>query len=152
MGFTTRIVKMKLGEILMEAGLIKEEHIKVALEKQQKTGKMLGEILVELGFVTEEDIAQAISKQFGLPFIHIENYKIARLNLDGIDGRVLFEKQMIPFEKIGKCLLVAIAGPIEPEVIHDIEKKLGVHVFVYVSTPSRVKMKLNELYPGHHVI
>lgn len=152
MGFTTRIVKKKLGEILVEAGLIKDEHIKAALEKQHKNGKMLGETLVELGFVTEEDIAQAISKQFGLPFIQIENYKIARLNLDGIDERVFFDKQMIPFDKIGKCLLVATAGPIEPEVIHDIEIKLHVSVFVYVSTPTRVKMKLNELYPGHHVV
>jgi type IV pilus assembly protein PilB len=53
--------KKKLGEKLVDAGLISADQLKIALFEQQRSHKPLGEVLVSLGFVTEETFREALS-------------------------------------------------------------------------------------------
>lgn len=56
-------MRKRLGEILLEDGLITEEQLKQALNRQIPGGKMLGQILKDMGFVTEEQISSALARQ-----------------------------------------------------------------------------------------
>src|SRR3989304_1656284 len=59
----------RLGELLVEKGLITEEQCQHALDIQKKTGRRLGQAIIELGFVKEEELLQVLSKQMALPHI-----------------------------------------------------------------------------------
>jgi len=60
---------LRLGEILVRAGVISTEELKIALEKQAGTGKLLGTLLIEDGLATGEEIAFALGRQLGIPEI-----------------------------------------------------------------------------------
>ena len=58
---------LKLGELLLKAGLVKQQQLTKALDEQKGTCGKLGEILQRLGYVTEDDIIECLSHQFGVP-------------------------------------------------------------------------------------
>lgn len=66
--------KVRLGDLLIEQGLLSDAQLKVALGEQKLTGRKLGRIVVESGYVTEEGISQALARQLRLPFIDLKQF------------------------------------------------------------------------------
>jgi len=66
--------KIRLGDLLIEQGLLTEEQLKTALDEQKRTGRKLGRVFVESGYVTEEGISQALARQLRIPFIDLKNF------------------------------------------------------------------------------
>ena len=64
--------KIRLGDLLIQQGLLKDEQLKLALDEQKRSGRKLGRIVVESGFVTEEAISQALAGQLRIPFIDLK--------------------------------------------------------------------------------
>lgn len=143
----SRLLKKKLGEILFEEGLLKEEQIKEALDRQKKTGELLGEVLVKLGYVTERDIVYAIAKQFGLPYLDASKYLVKPESNGVISPETMHEKQFIVLDKIGKAIIVAISGIIDNDTMEQIEKNSSCQVFLYVSTATQIQTALKKYYP-----
>src|SRR4051794_8224772 len=65
--------KRRLGEILLDAGVIDEVQLSAALAEQKKWGGKLGRTLVEMGYVDEDSMALALSRQLGLPVIDLDH-------------------------------------------------------------------------------
>ena len=65
---------VKLGEMLLKAGLISQAQLQEALEAQKKNGGKLGFNLVKMGFVKEDDITQLLSDQYGVPSINLRHF------------------------------------------------------------------------------
>ncbi|NLX18293.1 MAG: type II secretion system protein GspE, partial [Desulfobulbus sp.] len=59
----------KVGDILIDEGLISAVQLETALQTQKKQGGRLGNVLIKLGYVTEEQIIVALSKQLGIPYV-----------------------------------------------------------------------------------
>ena len=139
----TKITKKKLGEILVNEGLITNEQIQEGLSEQQKSGGLLGENLIKLGYVTELDIAAAMSTQFNLPYIDATRYTISKeaFSLVPID----FMKQFIILDKIGTVLIIAISSPLNEKIFDEIEKKTSCQIFAFVSTGSQIKQAMQSV-------
>jgi len=139
----TKITKKKLGEILVNEGLITNDQIQEGLTEQQKTGGLLGENLIKLGYVTELDIAAAMSTQFNLPYIDATRYTISKeaFTLMPVD----FMKQFIILDKIGSVLIVAISSPLNEKIFEEIEKKTSCQIFAFVSTSSQIKQAMQSM-------
>ena len=131
----SRLSKKRLGEILLEEGLVREDQVQEALKRQKATGELLGEAFVSLGYVTEMDIARALVRQFGLPYLDASAYRIPKEAVQAVPREFLWQNSMIVLDKIGKALVVAVAGIVNPEVLEKLEKSTGSQVFVYISTP-----------------
>ena len=65
------VAKRKLGEFLIESGLLTADQIDSGLEIQKRTGKRLGEVLVEMKLISEEEIAFALAMQLKIPFVDL---------------------------------------------------------------------------------
>lgn len=139
----TKITKKKLGEILVNEGLITNEQIQEGLSEQQKSGGLLGENLIKLRYVTELDIAAAMSTQFNLPYIDATRYTISKeaFNLVPID----FMKQFIILDKIGSVLIIAISSPLNEKIFEEVEKKTSCQIFAFVSTSSQIKQAMQSV-------
>jgi len=142
-----KLIRKKLGEILVEEGLLKEEQIQEALQKQKAGGGLLGEVLVRLNYVSEIDIARAIAKQFGLPYIDATKYNISRDALALVTAEIMAENQFVVLDKLGKTLLLAVSGVLNGEVFERLETTSGCRLFIYVSTATSVKEALKKIAP-----
>ena len=142
-----KLVRKKMGEVLIDEGLVKEEQVQEALRRQRATGEGFGEILVLMGFVSEVDIARTLVKQSGLPYIDASKYRINKDGVQALPGELMWLNHFVVLDKIGKTLLVAISNILSPEVFDKIEKASGSQIFVYVSTTTQVKQALEKNVP-----
>jgi MSHA biogenesis protein MshE len=66
--------KIRLGDLLIQQGLLTDEQLKIALDEQKRTGRKLGRVFVESGYVTEAGISQALARQLQIPFIDLKSF------------------------------------------------------------------------------
>lgn len=130
----------------MERGIIGERQLERALAMQHEKGGLIGEILVELGFAREEDIAQALTAQYGFPYLPLANYEISQETIAVIPSRVARQYLLMPVDKIGNNLTLAIADPLNVQAIEDVEMTCGCSVQVFVSTSSDIKAAIAKYY------
>ena len=142
-----KLGRKKLGEILVEEGLIKEDQVQEALQKQKGAGGLLGEVLVRLNYVSEIDIARAIAKQFGLPYIDATKYNITKEAFSLIPIDMMVANQFVVLDKIGKALVLAVSGLLNGEIFDHLEKISGSKLFIYVSTVGSVVEALKRFGP-----
>ena len=96
--------KLRLGDVLVNSGVISEEQLQKGLELQKGSGRKLGETLVDEGLVSEENITNALSSQLNLDVIDLQNVTVSedilslvrRLNLRFFLVPVLVARLMLP--------------------------------------------------------
>ena len=66
--------KIRLGDLLIQQGLLTDEQLKIALDEQRRTGRKLGRVFVDSGYVTEAGISQALARQLQIPFIDLKSF------------------------------------------------------------------------------
>lgn len=139
-----KITRKRLGEILVSEGLITNEQVQEALQEQQKTGMLLGEVLIKLDYVTELDIAGALSAEFGLPYIDASNYTISQEVFNLLPLDFINKNQLVPLDKIGNIITIAVAGPLSAKVFEELEKITGCESYLFVSTVSQVRRVIQQ--------
>lgn len=141
--------KKKLGELLSEAGLIDENHLKAALSYQSEWGGRLGSILITKGFVAEEDMLAVLEKQLGMESISLDSLEKPSddiLKMVRVDIAKKFVIFPIRFE--GKSLLLATSDPTDLKTLDDIGFLLGIRVKPLLALESDILRAINVHYEG----
>ena len=141
-----RINLKQLGELLAERNLITKDQLKRALEVQKDKGGLIGQVMVDLGYVSEEAIAQAITAQYGFPYLPLENYEIDTEIVKIVPKNVSIQYCLIPVDKIGSNITVAMANPLNSQAVEDIALLSGLCVQLFVSTASDIKKAIEKYY------
>lgn len=141
-----RIINKQLGELLLERGIINRNQLDKALAAQKERGGLIGEVMVELGFAKEEDIAQALTAQFGFPYLPLGNYEINPDVTGIVPARVARQYLLVPIDKIGNNLTIAMSNPLNVQAIEDVELLSGCNVQTFVSTSSDIKRAIEKYY------
>ncbi|MBF0484119.1 MAG: hypothetical protein HQL25_05375 [Candidatus Omnitrophica bacterium] len=136
----------KLGEVLVERGVINHQQLNKALEIWQAKGGLMGEILVELKFATEEDIAQALTCQYGFPFLPLNNYEVDPVVMKSVSRELCVKYVLVPIDKIGKSITLAMANPLNTMAIEELETLTECSIQVFVSTTTEIKKFLEKNY------
>ena len=71
-----RIVKRRLGDVLLEQGLVTDEQLRECISAQRSSGHSLAQVLVHRGYLNEEDLVVTLSEQLGIPHIRVANYHV----------------------------------------------------------------------------
>ena len=143
-----RIISKQLGELLIERGILTQRQLEKALMVQRERGVLIGELIVELGFAKEEDIAQALTVQYGFPYLPLANYEISSEIAAIIPARVARQYMLIPVDKIGNNVSVAMSNPLNVQAIEDLELLTGCNIQTFVSTSSDIKREIEKYYKG----
>lgn len=141
-----KITTKQLGELLLERGIIDQKQLNRALSIKEKKGGLIGEIMVELGFAREQDIAQALTAQYGFPYLPLANYDINSDIVGIIPSRVARQFLLIPIDKIGNNLTIAMSNPLNIQAVEDVELISGCNVQAFVSTGSDIKQAIKKYY------
>ena len=139
--------RKRLGEILVNEGLVSRQQIDEALAAQGNAGELLGETLVRLGHITEDRIASTLVEQLDLPFIIASSYDIPKEMAKLIPVQYMLDHLFVPLDQFGNVLVIAIAGLLNEEVVGEIKRITGGEVFPYISTMGDVRKALERLYP-----
>ena len=141
--------KIRIGDVLVETGIITEEQLQTALQRQKGSGRKIGETLVDEGFVTEEQIAHALSEQLHMDMIDLQNVNISQDILALVSPSVLKKNKVLPFEYAkdnANVLRVAMADPMDMFAMDDITIITNLQVEPVVSTPRSIMLALDNYY------
>jgi len=141
-----RIVSKQLGELLIERGVITKKQLEHALNAQKEKGGLIGQVIVSLGYASEEAIAQALTVQYGFPYLPLDNYEIDLDVAKIVPENVASQYCLVPIDKIGSNLTIAMSNPLNSLAIEDIELISGLCVQIFVSTATDIKKAIEKCY------
>src|SRR5437867_2513914 len=134
----------KLGEILVEEGLISHEQLERALLEQSRTDQLLGRILIDLKMVRESDLMAALAKQIGFRFVDLTDYQIDPSAAMLIPGQVARRYRALPMAYEDSRLLVAMADPANLFALDDIRTITGMEVQPVVATAADIEAAIRK--------
>lgn len=102
--------------------------------------------MVRLKFATEKDIAQALTCQYGFPYLPLSDYEIDPEAIGSVPENVCRQFCLIPIDKIGKSLTLAMANPLNVKAAEDVELLTGCTVQSFVSTSSEINQSIDNYY------
>jgi type IV pilus assembly protein PilB len=138
--------RRKLGELLIETGLLAPEQLTGALKSQETTGKRLGEILIEMKFVSEEEMAFALAMQLKIPYIDLNDYPIQDKVLETIPRELSYKFTCVAIDLNNNILNVAMSDPLDLVMIKDLQFLTGYNIQPSISTPSQINNILQHHY------
>jgi len=138
--------RKKLGEILLEEGLITEEQLGTALTIQKGKNKKLGKVLIELGYIDDMQVAETLTKQLSLQMVDCKKYNPSKEVLSLVPKEIAESKLVLPLELKNKNLLVAMANPLEWETIEDITFETGLKLTVAISSENNILTAIEKYY------
>ncbi len=140
------MVANRLGELLVRNKLIDERQLAKALEEQKVSGGRLGASLVKLGYLQEEDLAAFLSRQYGVPSINLSEFEIDDSVIKLIPAEVSQKYMLVPVNRAGSTLIVAMSDPSNIFAIDDIKFMTGYNVEVVVAAEASVKTAIDKYY------
>jgi len=144
--------RVKLGELLVQAGIIDELQLRAALAEQRKWGHPLGRTLIEMKLIDERTLVAALSRQLNIPAIdataieRIPREVLALLNVD-----FCLENGCLPFQHTakGNFLDVAMVDPTNPELYDMIRVATRCNIRPHIVGPFSVDTAVRRHYLGH---
>ncbi len=135
-----------IGELLKEAGVINDEHIKYALNVQKSIKRRLGDVLLSLGFVTDYEVANVLAEQVGLEFFDISSIYPDKEALLKIPYKFSLQNNILPVTIENGNLVVAIADPYNERVKTMIQRLYSGNVLYKVAPSSELAKKIERFY------
>ena len=128
---TRNRVKLRLGTLLLELGVISEPDLQAAVALQKDShGRKLGEILVENHFLSEDELLKVLSAQLGIAYLDLEKIPVDRALLTPFRQGWCLRNQAFPFRSADGALMLAVADPLVVEPANEATRTLGQSVEV----------------------
>jgi type IV pilus assembly protein PilB len=136
----------RLGELLIRKEMITDDQLAKAVTEQKKDGIRLGAALIRLGYIQETDLAGFLSKHYGVPSINLADFQIDPAVIELVPAEVVQKYQLVPVNRAGSTLIVAMSDPSNIFAIDDIKFMTGYNVEVVVAAEAAIKAAIDEYY------
>ncbi len=138
----------RLGEILVKNNLINRDQLGRALEEQKLSGSQvrLGSILISQKLITEEQLTSFLSKQYGVPSVNLADYEIDPSVIKIIPPEVVQKYQLLPVNRAGATLIIAVSDPSNLFAIEDIKFMTGYNIEMVVASEQGIKASIDKYY------
>ncbi len=140
-------MRKKIGECLIQAGLITEDDLRTALAEHKRTGERVGVVLVRMNLATEEQIAKALAFQLGFPFLNLAENPPDPNAVALIPKEVALKRICIGVGLEKNLLTVAMSDPLLLSLVHDLELQTGHRIKQAVSTRADINGAIHACYP-----
>ena len=144
-----RYNKIRLGDCLVQKGMITEEQLSEALVKQKENGAKLGETIVELGYVSENDMIDVLVEQLGIEYVDVRKIKVDENAARLLKEDFMRKNSLIPIafdELLPNVIRVAMADPMDIIAIDDISIITNMQVDPVLSTKGQINMAIDKIF------
>ncbi|NLP01138.1 MAG: Flp pilus assembly complex ATPase component TadA, partial [Fibrobacter sp.] len=138
--------KKRIGEVLLEQGLLTEEQLQAGLEEQRKTGLQLGKCLVNLGFISENKLVDVLSAQLDIQHVVLENFSFSRQLVHVIPEEMARRYKAIPLFEQDGVITVAMADPTNLRTIDHLKFKTGKEIEPVIATEKSIIAAIDKNY------
>jgi len=136
----------KLGEILVELGLLEKANLVRALKAQDELGDKLGDILIKLGMIKEEERVKALSTQLDLPMVEKSDFPNEPLFTSKISANFLKKSKIVPLSEDLETVALAMADPLDKYAVEAMSMLSGKKVKLYIGMEKDIETALDSLY------
>jgi hypothetical protein len=144
--------KQKLGEMLIEAGLIDDFQLSSALSHQRNWGGKLGAVLMELDFVREEDIARIMGEKLKIPYINLFEPEIDEHVIRLVKPDIAKKYNVVPARRDKGMLMLAMSDPLDIGAIDEIRFITGLNIKPTIAMESEIQDAIKKYYDGEDVV
>jgi len=143
----TESAKKPLGQVFVDLGIVTEEQLEEALEKQKEMGATLGAQLLKMELIQDGDLARALGTQLGMPFVDLDDLDMPAETMESISPSMAQVYKVIPISRENGVLNVAMAHPDNIQALDDLKFLLGeAEIRGVVSTPDAVDRAFEKYY------
>ena len=129
----------KLGQILLDLGLVDDVQLESMLEEQKtREGQLLGKIGLQLEYYSDEQLGEALAEQWNTEFITLEGRKIPAEVLQLVSNTMAQLYRIVPVELNGEMLTIASYEPQKLHIADELKVLLGLTVRVVVATEAEI--------------
>jgi type IV pilus assembly protein PilB len=145
--------RLRLGELLVETGLLTREALESALGRQKSDGRRLGEILVEDGVITESKVTQVLSQQLSVPWVSLSHIDFSRQLLNLVPAECAEKYGLVPIyvrraKNREQTLYVAMTDPTDPVPLEEVARFSGLPVRPMIAPASDIRGAIRAYYLG----
>lgn len=141
-----RAIRKKIGELLIERGVISLGQLGKALEQQAAVGGYISQHLISMGFATEADVAKCLSIQYNFGYLPLDNYRIPPHVLDVIPLKLIKIFSILPLDKMDHLLSIAMSDPLNEGVIEILRQITNCDIEVFISTHSELSRAIDRYF------
>ncbi len=142
---------LRVGDILIEGGLITPEQLKEALRIQRKSGEKIGKIFIEMGILEKDELLKILSKQSGIPYIDVERVEKLPVFSSEIPDDVIKHFNVLPieFNKESKTLSVVLPNPYDVRILRAFFENYfqGFSVKFFLGDEDKIVKLIHEISP-----
>ncbi len=140
--------KRRLGEVLLEQGLVSVTQLEESIALHRSTGQSLAHILVEKQYVSEEDLVVTFSEQLGIPHIRLSNYNISKDVIKEVPESLARQHLILPVSMTGDVLTLAMADPLNIMALDDLRMLTSYDIETVVAAESELMEAIDRNYGG----
>lgn len=140
------MARKRIGEILVQAGVLAAEGLKAALVEQRRWGGPLGRILVDMNLITEEALVDALSQQLNFPKVDLDAMEVSPDVIALVPGELVAHHRMMPFKRESKFLDVAMSEPTDLGIIDELRIRTQLNVRPYLAGPKMIERAITRYY------
>lgn len=141
-----KMAKVKIGELLVEDGLISREQLKEILDLQKKTGKKIGELAVDMQLISQDNFCRVLEKKLGIKFIDLKKIKIDADIVKLVTETIARRYDLIPIEIQDGKLVVAMSDPINMYAIDDISYYTNMSVIPVLASTEQIRKAIGAFF------
>lgn len=137
--------RKRLGDLLLDSGLITAEQLQSALAEKQK-GQRLGDALLERGFITEQQLIEVLEFQLGIPHVSLYRFPFDQKLIKLVSKEMAKRNLLIPIKIEGDKLFVAMADPMDFYAIDDLRLATGFQIETAIASKDDILRAINKYY------
>jgi type IV pilus assembly protein PilB len=137
--------QVRLGDLLVQQGLISEEQLQQTLNEKEKTQK-LGDALLQRGYITEQQLIEVLEFQLGIPHVSLYRYPFDETLFNLVPKEMAKRHLVVPLKKQGDKLYVAMADPMDYFVINDLRLSTGFQIEPLIAVKDDILRTINRYY------
>jgi len=147
MALDRRTSQKKLGDVLVNEGVLSKAQVSEAAKYQRQAEDPLGPHLIRCGFITPWDLAKAVCIHFALPFYDLASFKNKKEVLELFDPPFLHGYGVLPIDKFGKIVTMAVCESLAPGVLQGVVDRTQLSPYMYVAPYDKIRALLDEHAP-----
>ena len=140
------MARKKIGEMLIEEGVLDETRLRAALIEQQRWGGPLGRLLVDMRLLDEHTLVDALSRQLKIQSVDLDAYEIPRAVIDLISGELCEQHSIMPFAAPMKFLDLAMVDPTNQGICEELQIRTKRNVRPYLAGPKSLERAIARYY------
>jgi type IV pilus assembly protein PilB len=138
--------RKRIGDLLVESGLISEEQLQSALRQQKELKMRLGDVLITQNYITEQQLIEVLEFQLGIPHVILYRQKIDQKVINLIPKRLAEQHSVLPIRVDGNKLVIAMADPLDYFAIDELRMSTGLRIEPTIASKDELLRAIKRYY------